>query len=494
MSVKVYTQGNYFFIEDPILSVPLSDSKGDVDIWLNTDGNYEFKSPLIGHKIYTLSDLVDFDNVSYTLDTWDIFFKNNSGSDSKSTVQANLATNDLGRDAWGRPKTITDFSLFSALWSFSVPNRVWLQYNDTGTGYTEQTSIDNNLVKSTHGHLKVTGNSTTDVYLRSKRHPRYQPNRGLLFSTAVNLFNPTYQGKRDFGLINTTNAIHFELEGDGSDWKMNVVRLTTLAGASSTQRVDITSNIMDLIPSFDPSKGHVYDIQMEWRGVGDFFIYVDLIKVYTFKLLGTLDDLSVSNPALPVSYRCSGASVGNDLEILAGCVDVTSEGGGIQNKEYTSANTGKALLTTTNAGKAILAVRLPTEVTYDGVSVSYTRDMILTSLTTFCKDEAFISFNTARILHVPNLDVLAGWNTNTDSLYEWRDNTDGALDTAFQLDKLNMSELWTTRQEKDISISHSNPDGDSSDVYLTAGDIILVELKSDGNSTGGATFEFAEEV
>lgn len=427
--------------------------------------------------------------------------KDNNGLDaalkvnSSGSIQADISTNDLGRDAWGRAKTITDYSLFGGLWSLSVPNRVWLQYNDIGAGSIEQTQIDNTLIQSKHGHLLVTGNSVTDVYLRSRRHPRYQANRGLLYSSALILPNPTYTGTRDFGLISEdVNGVYFQLDGDGASWTMNVVRNTTVSGVTSTQTVDITSSILEKIPTFDPSKGHTYDIQMEWRGIGDFFIYVDLVKVYTFAMLGNLTELSISNPALPVGFKCSGATVGDDLTILVGCVDVTSEGGGKQNKLYASVNTGKSLLLTTNTGKAILAVRLPTHVTYDGASIPYTRDMILTKMTTFCKDEAFIAFYQARDITATNIAASAGWTTSTDSLFEWKMNDDGVLDTAFQLDKASMREVFTTRHEKDISITHYTDSEDGADFSLVGGDIILLELQSDGNSTGGCTFQFAEEV
>ena len=410
-------------------------------------------------------------------------------SDGGSLV--NLATNDLGRDAWGRPKVINDYSLFSALFSYSVPNRMWLQYNDIGAGDVEQTQIDNVLVKSTHGHLEVTSNSTTDVYLRSKRHPRYQPNRGLLYSTALILPNPEYVGKRQFGLLNTSNGIYFELEGDGTNWTLSTVRRTTRNGVAETETQDITS----LLPSgFDPAKGHVYDIQMQWRGLGDMYIYIDLKKTYTFELLGTLTELSISNPAMPIGWKCEGAAIGNDLKILVGCVDVTSEGGSKANKMYTSVSTGTSLLTVTNASQSVIAMRVPDNVTYDGGTVTYTRDLILTNLTTFCKDEAFISVYFARTIHTPNLAVLAGWTVNDDSLYEWRTNSDGALNTAYQLDKASMQLIFSTRNEKDISISHANPDQDHADFYIAGGDIIIVEIKPDGNSTSGATFEFAEEL
>lgn len=402
-----------------------------------------------------------------------------------------LATNQLGLDAWGRPKVVNDFSMFTALWTLSVPNRVWLQYNDTGTGFAEQAAVDNVLVKSTHGHLLVTGNSVTDVAIVSKRHPRYQPNRGLLYSSALFVPNPEYVGTRQFGLISTENGVFFEVIGDGTEYVLNIVRRTTALGVTTDTRVDITNR---LPAGFDISKGHVYDVQMEWRGVGNFYIFIDLGLTYTFALLGTLDELSISNPALHVGFRCIGAAAGYDLTLAAGCVDVTSEGGHRSNKLYTSVNTGTTLLTTTNTGVGILAVRLPETITYDGHTIRYTRDMILTELSTFCKDEAFRSVYVARLLHTPNLLALAGWSTANDSFYEYITNSTGTLDTAFQLDKAAMHLIYATRNEKDFASSHTNPDPRTSDYYLTGGDILVVELLSDGNSTGGATLEFAEEV
>ena len=405
--------------------------------------------------------------------------------------RVDLATNDLGRDAWGRPKVINDFTLFSALWTFSVPNRVWIQHNDTGVGFVEQSEIDNNLVKSSDGYLQVTGTDAVDVSLISKRHPRYQPNKGLLYSTAVIIPNPAYVGNRQFGLLSTESGVFFDVAGDGTDWTLSVTRRTTVGGVTTNQTVDITNMLPD---GFDISKGHVYDIQMEWRGVGNFMIYVDLKLVYTFSLLGTLTGMSVSNPALHVGWRCLNAVAGNDLLLIAGCVDVTSEGGHRSNKAYTSCGTQTTLMPTTNSGVAILAVRLPTLIDYGGNSVRYTRDMILTEMSTFCKDEAYRSMYMGRLINVPNLEALAGWSVNSDSLYEYRTNVDGALDIAFQLDKASLENIFSVRAETDIPHSHKNPDPNHSDFYITGGDILVVELLSDGASTGGVTLEFSEEL
>lgn len=506
--LNIYTSGNYLFIDDTSINVLYEGLSKDVLFKKNRSSDTEYRVYGVDNfdnkTVINISNIRDESGTAYTSAAFEDFYENNTGLNSFVTttssggILTDLATNDLGRDAWGRPKVINDYSLFSALWSYSVPNRVWLQYNDIGAGDVEQTQIDNVLVKSTHGHLEVTGTSTTDVYLRSKRHPRYQANRGLLYSTAVILPNPEFIGKRQFGLLNTSNGIYFELEGDpldingdGIDFILSTVKRTTIDGVAGIETQDITS----LLPvGFDPSKGHVYDIQMQWRGLGDMYIYIDLKKTYTFELLGTLTELSISNPAMPIGWKCEGAEIGNDLKILAGCVDVTSEGGSKSNKMYTSASTGTSLLAVTNVGQSVIAMRVPNDVTYDGGTVTYTRDLILTNLTTFCKDEAFVSVYFARTIHTPNLAALAGWTVNDDSLYEWRTNSDGALDTAYQLDKSSMRLVFSTRNEKDISISHDNPDPDHANFYIAGGDIIIVEIKPDGNSTSGATFEFAEEL
>lgn len=79
MSVKIYSDGNYFFIEDPTASIPLMDVKSEVKVRLVSTGIYEIKSPLIGNKSYDIDDLIDVSDASYTLGTWNTFFRANTG-------------------------------------------------------------------------------------------------------------------------------------------------------------------------------------------------------------------------------------------------------------------------------------------------------------------------------------------------------------------------------------------------------------------------------
>ena len=408
--------------------------------------------------------------------------------------QINISKTPLGYDAWNRAKTVQDYSLFSALWTYSVPNRLWVEFLDTAGTYVEQSVIDNTLVRSTKNHLEITGTSTTNTMLLSKRHPRYQANRGFLYSSAGFIPSPTLTGIRRFGAaVDGVTGVFFELVGNGANWVMNFVRRTTVLGVTTDTRTDITSEIQAVLPSFNPAKGNTYDIQMQWRGVGNMFVYVNQKLVHTEELLAALDDISLNNPALQVYFECTDAGA-EDISMYFGCVDITTEGGARANKLYTSITTGSALLPTTNVGVALIAIKIPSTITYDGGLVPYTRDMIMTELTSFCKDESQISVYYGRLVVATNLDAAAGWVKKSDSEFLYLTNASGALDTAFQLDKGSLDLIYSTRVEIDTSLSHRNPDPNNADFFLTAGDIVVVELTSDNSSTGGVTLEFAEEV
>lgn len=408
--------------------------------------------------------------------------------------QVNTSLNELGYDAWGRGKAVTDFSLFSALWNFDVPNREWVEYLDTAGTYVEQARISNIKVKSTGGMLYVLGDATTNTMLLSKRHPRYQPNRGFLYSTAVVLETPNVVGKRRWGCaIDSESGLFFELVGSGASYVLNAVSRTDVAGVVTENRVDITAS---LPAGFDISKGNIYDIQMQWRGVGNIKFFINLELIHTFEFLGTLSGLSINNPAMQVMYEALD-SAGENLVIKAGCVDVTSEGGIRPYRQYTSEGTGETLLPVDNStnGIAILAVKIPETITYDGVSVKYTRDAILSQLTTFCRDQAQVTAYYGRLVATPNLDAAVGWVKASDSFYEYLTNATGTLDTAFNLDIANMFRFFTTRIAVDTPYSHRFSNLDNADIFLAAGDIIVLAMRSDGaSSTGGCTIEFSEEV
>ena len=393
------------------------------------------------------------------------------------------------QDAWGRPKTVLDFSLFHGLWTYNVPNRIWEEYSIVGAVTTPLTSTGTNT--NSTNHMLVVDSGTTansGTALLSKRHPRYQPNRGHLFSTATILDNAVYDGIRRFGLIKQDNGVYFELEGDGAAWAMYAVRKSQ--GVVKT-RQDITSSMP---AGFDPEKGNVYDIQYQWRGLGDYKWFVNLELVYTDSILGTLTELSLAMPALPVCYESIAHSTDN-LAIRAGCVDVTSEGGKEEGSQFSSISTGATLLKSTNTGTAMLGLRHPRMTTYNTVSTDNTRDMIASKIASWCRDEASIQVYVARDTVATNLDA-ATWTAHSDGTDEFLvGGTGSALDTAFQLDKASMELVlveWNDLEQKNSVI---NPSNGTAPFYITPGDIMVIVVEPLGvNKDASVTLYYSEEI
>ena len=100
-----------------------------------------------------------------------------------------------------------DHSLLSAVWTYSIPNQLWkIEVN----GVEALMNADNDNVYSTDGYMEiVSGTKLNDKsILYSKKHPRYQPNRGHLYSTSIS-FADLNVGEKDFGLSTLENGVYF---------------------------------------------------------------------------------------------------------------------------------------------------------------------------------------------------------------------------------------------------------------------------------------------
>lgn len=388
-------------------------------------------------------------------------------------------------DAWNKLKTVNDFSLFHGMWTYDVPNRLWEEKSIAAGAYTPLTSTGT-LATSVNSHLQVSSGAVANqgAALFSKRNPRYQPNRGHLYSTALWLPDATLDGRRKFGVFNSENGVYFELEGDGADWELYAVRYSNSVVQSRTP-------LKSFLPSgFDIEKGHVYDIQYQWRGLGNYKFYVDLTQVHIDDVLGSLSDLSMRMPALPCGFECVTDTT-TPLLMNVGCVDITSEGGIPEGRQFTTISTGDALLDANSTGIAMLAIKIPR--TANGFE--NTRDLVIEKITSWTRDEAATKLWLARDTTATNLDA-ATWLAVPDSFTEYLVGGVGsALNTAFQLDKANMSlQLveWIDIEEKNIV---EIPEPDIAPLYGTPGDIFVVEIQSFGGTDSNATtLYFTEEI
>lgn len=224
----------------------------------------------------------------------------------------NWVYSDITSDAWGKPKAVLDFSIFHSLFTYNISASYWLTFEDWVEVVTSTriTSID------WEWNIKSWTTIWDTSFLRSKRHPRYQPNRWHLYSTACILPNPTATWIRQIGLKNTTTWVYFQIE----DWKVYAVILNNNI-EKVKQELDLS---LCWLTINDLQYWNLYDIQFQWRWVWDYFFYIDQKLVFKTSFLWNNTSLTITNPALSVWYYCENTDW-TEVEIKVWCADITTE-------------------------------------------------------------------------------------------------------------------------------------------------------------------------
>lgn len=303
--------------------------------------------------------------------------------------------------------------------------------------------------------------------------------------------NATDVGLTRFGLGSPQDACAFEIEGDGTDWDMFAFRRF---GGVTSNRVSIKDAILEKFPNFDPSKGHVYDIQFQWRGVGNYYYFVDLELVYAENVLGTRTELSMSDPALQTFFSTYCTEAGTERVAKFGCVDVTSEGGNGHNKQFGSINSGDALLATGNqVSTAMIAMRVPRYITYEGDAAHVnSRGVVMDMLNAYCDKAYQVKVWYFRDTVGTNLEALT-WTSLPDSrMGTLSGGASSALDVAFQADKANGLVILSEFAQAGAKTSITN-NSSSASFQLTPGDILVFTVRST-SGTASATAYYSEEV
>ena len=401
--------------------------------------------------------------------------------------------NDLASDAWGRQKVVNDYSLFHGIWTYNVPGCIWVEeFDETERTITSATSVNK--------ELKLVSGAGASV-IRTKRAPRYQPNRGLLYSSSVFVD----------GITNT------------NDGTLYAVRRTTVGGVTTDNKVEI--EIDRFFPEgIDLSKGNIFDIQSQWRGVGNVEFFINLKAVTLMNILGTLDNLSVSNPALHIAFECTDTGIvrwglfseedglffewnfdsEQETTLRVGCVDLTSEGGRPEGKNYGSYNSGigDSFYTTNNSdiGTVALALHIPETISYGGGTTHVCRDAEIKRISAICRSDE-ITVGLYYIRNTTAFDALS-WVTPADSLIQTiqggTDNlgafNDAALQTAFEAQVGNMELVTVRRADTDVEMIAEFMMSDSP-YYMSAGDFLFLVIVPDaGTDVTFYNLELAEEI
>ena len=386
--------------------------------------------------------------------------------------KVNINSNGLGLDAWGRNKTVKDYSMFHGMFTLEVPDEMWIEcFNGV------EVPIKTNAT-SVNGALNLVSNGGVAM-LMSKRHPRYQPNRGLLYS--------------DSGFLDNVS--------EANTGKLYAVRRTLVDGVVINNKT-----MLDINEYINPAGGHVRDMQAQWRGVGDFNFFIDLGLIYKDELLGTLDNVSIFNPALPICYTASSAGIvtwglqtehsgifyqfefdtPQETSLRIGCVDVTSEGGFKENRQRGTANTDEISLSATE--QPILALRVPVTIDYNGTQTMNTRDIALRLVSAFSDDNTIL-----RVYYTRDAAKFVGtaW-LNENSIASVQYSVDGSIVLVGGV--TDLKRIATRRIPAFGSVEIKNPDDQYGDFFLTHGDYIVVTAKAKNQTLGGVSIEWGSEI
>jgi hypothetical protein len=159
------------------------------------------------------------------------------------------------------------------------------------------------------------------------------------------------------------NGVFFRLKSDGLLYAV----LRSNSGDTYEEEIDTSG-----IPGFDVEKGNVYDIQYQWRGVGNYKFFINLQLVHTISNLGTLTALSMENPALPASFRCTRST--EDVSLYVGCCDITSENG---DDDMEQAQVADATASTNGTNIPVISIYNPLQIS----GKTNTRTIVLDSIT-----------------------------------------------------------------------------------------------------------------
>lgn len=383
---------------------------------------------------------------------------------------------DIALDAWGTQKASTATSLLHSLFTYDVPAKAWLMYEN---GSEVRTSTD---ITSSNGSLKMLTTVTNSVLLLESREcPRYQPNRGHLYSTAGWFPNKTSDGVRDFGLFTAENGVFFRLKADG------LLYAVLLRGG-----VEVLEEVIDTsgLTGFDVEKNNIYDIQIQWRGAGNYYFYIGnpstgySTLVHAFNLLGTLTTTSSFNPAQPMAYRAT--RITEDVEMHFGCVDVTSEAGLLNNRETYISAFAEAVPVTTDT--PVLIVHQPLQIN----STTNTRTATLARITVTCSKKAvfkvWFTRDLANIIGATFKELANGSYVSTDS-----PDMNAAAVRATSVITANLDKITPIPVEAAVRTVVENPYRDRIEFPLVRGDYLIVTCTA-ATASADCVIEWGEQV
>ena len=219
-----------------------------------------------------------------------------------------------GFSAFGVLKTANESILADYRFSASVmADEDFLTVATTGAaGYTIPTGGQ--------GVSLNTGASTSSkIEVASVLAPTYKAGRGQMHKLSAILGDTGVVGNvREWGVKTGNNGSYLRMDG------------TTLQWVIENNGVETVFNSEDWdVPITPDQYGHLFYIQFEWLGVGNYYLYYDEAVVHTYRFIGTSTDLSMGTPDLGLWLKNENTTNNTNVSLLLGCASTIMEGGTI---------------------------------------------------------------------------------------------------------------------------------------------------------------------
>lgn len=232
--------------------------------------------------------------------------------------------NEYGADAFGGIRVSQPFSLLDWTWKYSVDALEW-ETSLAGSG------LATHLPDESSVRLSVSTANADRVRMRSNTHYRYQAGKGLrVLQTLVHADVGQTNQTRRWGLFNDNDGLFWEL----SATTLRIVRRTSTSGspvdnatAQSSWNVDKLDGTGISGVTLDLTKGNIYEMDLQWLGVGTVRFFVNGILVHEMANANTYTVPYIKTAVLPLQYEVvnTGASTASNMKAI--CCAVRVEGG-----------------------------------------------------------------------------------------------------------------------------------------------------------------------
>jgi hypothetical protein len=251
------------------------------------------------------------------------------------------------QDAFGAQRVTSPFALHDQTFRYGILSDIW-------ESSTAVSGTVTNLANESAARLAVIATTGSFAKLRTNTYFRYQAGRGQrILMTVYHADTGQINQVRTWGYGDTSNGLFFQLSGT----TLQLVRRTYTSGAPVDNVVTQTNWNADRMDGTGPSgtvldvtKGNIYEISVEWLGVGIVRFFINGQLVHTMNHPNSLTVPYMSTGTLPITAEVenTGASTGASMTFI--CSTVYSEGG--QTPPLFSGSYVGAAVTTAGAGEA----------------------------------------------------------------------------------------------------------------------------------------------